>query len=75
MSEPFKPEDFEDKYKSAIQPWQASNIANALDAKRWACPNGGAHEPRRDPLSNQIAWMKCDKCGASLKAKWEAVNG
>lgn len=75
MKGPFKPEDF-DKLEYPFDPHKRramlADHANSLDAKRWACPKGGEHEPMKvDPRDAAYRGHRCTKCGAQLRARWE----
>lgn len=71
---PFKPEDF---IVCGTNPSaeRAASLANAIDAKRWECPAGeGGHVALLYEDSNGIEDETfCVKCGAKLRARWEAV--
>ena len=47
---------------------KAADLANAIDAKRWACDLDGEHKPTE---YNTVTI--CVKCGAKLQAKWEKI--
>ena len=75
MKGPFKPEDFADPgfqgcHGLHIRTDQeiAAALANGLDAKRWACPEGGEHEP--DKVDGDSCW----KCISAIRPRWEKVR-
>lgn len=90
MSGPFKTEDFAGKgdfdserdwVDTLFSPKHAAPLANELDARRFACPKGGEHEPTksglsvsiRDGASVELIFGSCAKCGGRIEARWEAV--
>ena len=70
MSGPFKPEDF---IVHGTDPTaeRAAESANAILAKRWACPKGGEHKIDWSRVRDMCG--NCKSCGAKLRARWEAV--
>lgn len=87
MSGSFKPEDFEAKIDVRIgfsalinysfddlERLAAAELANIADAKRWACPKGGEHEPVYLVLGSGSPYGEiCEKCGGRIRARWEAM--
>lgn len=76
MTGPFEPKHFI-VHGTNPSAERAAEIANAILAQKQACPEGGEHEPIESDVGdieqNYYGQADCYKCGAKLRARWEAV--